>query len=233
MPVNQGSGFNYVQTNPYDFDDWGGTMGGGHDGSSALSIRGTFPGSGTGNYNVKNASSNLYEAYEAGTNRGYHVVGMHQRATRWSQMKVIVPNSPMTTGQPPFPGQGCIFRWHPNGSTEWMFIAPGVTTFDQSNTPAYPGFPPSTTNPPFVIFDNQLNQGGAPHPGGYKARIMVFHSNGTMISQKKYDTALIESTARFVCYTNSLDSGTECAWDMEPIAGGSNYNFDQVTIPSP
>ena len=56
MPVNQGSGFNYVQTNPYDFDDWGGTMGGGHDGSSALSVRGTFPGSGIGNYNVKNAS---------------------------------------------------------------------------------------------------------------------------------------------------------------------------------
>ena len=195
MPVNQGSGFNYVQTNPYDFNDWGGTMGGGHDGSSSLGTRGTVSGTG-GNYIINNAAS----------------------------PQTYAPGFPM-------PGSGVLFRWTPAGATQWAFG--GDSDFSLSG-PYYapPPFANNQTNPPFIIFDNQINQ---PAPGGRvtKARVMVFHSSGTMIAQKKMQTAEIEATSRFVAYTNNFDGGTTSAWDMEPIAGGSNYNFDQVSIPSP
>lgn len=235
MPVNQGSGFNYVQTNPYDFNDWGGTMGGGHDGSSSLGTRGTVGGTG-GNYVIQNASSQIRAAYDAGAasgeELGYWVIGMHQKASRWSQLLTIRPASPQTYAPGfPMPGSGVLFRWTPAGATQWAF---GGDSGTSNSGPYYapPPFADNQTNPPFIIFDNQINQ---PAPGGRttKARIMVFHSSGTMIAQKKMQTAEIEATSRFVAYTNNFDGGTTSAWDMEPIAGGSNYNFDQVSIPSP
>ena len=86
-------------------------------------------------------------------------------------------------------------------------------------------YPASPTNPPFVITDFQASVPGGNAPG---VKMYIYHGQNAQLMHQKGFAADVGQTWRV--YHAGFDGGSNTsAWDFEPIAGGSNYQFDQVT----
>jgi len=211
MPVNQGSNFNFVTLNPYAFEDWGGV------GQSPINqTRGTYAGPG-GLMQFRYPSTVSYTSSAAS---GKRVFGMHAKAPR---SMAIVDGTSVNGQLSQLQSSGCWFNWLPTGNTQFRFQ--GDNTSYQTNSPGYI-YPASPTNPPFVIVDFYPTQ----VPGGNArgVHIYLYHGqNAQLITQRSFAA---DTSQTWRVYHAGFDGGSNVsAWDFEPIAGGSNYQFDQVT----
>jgi hypothetical protein len=210
MPVNQGSNFNFNTSNPYNFDDWGGV------GQSPMSgTRGTYAGPG-GHMNFRYPST---VSYTSASDAGRRVFGMHQKAPRY----MAIASGTSVNGQlSQLQSSGAWFGWGSSGRTTFRFQ--GDNTSYSTNSPGYI-YPASPTNPPFVILDLQASVPGGSAPG---VNLYLYHGqNAQLIRQMGFAS---DSGTTWHVYHAGFDGGSNIsAWDFEPIAGGSNYQFDQVT----
>ena len=213
MPINQGSNFNFVTLNPYAFEDWGGV------GQAPLnSTRGTYAGPG-GTMNFRYPST---VTYTSSAESGKRVFGMHQKAPR----SMAIVNGTSVNGQlSQLQSSGCWFNWLPTGNTQFRFQ--GDNTSYQSGSPTYGSLPASPTNPPFVIVDffpaSQI-------PGGNARGTTIYMYHGQNAQLLRQMSFASDTGQTWTVYHAGFDGGGNIsAWDYEPIAGGSNYQFDQVT----
>ena len=210
MPVNQGSNFNFITTNPYAFNDWGGTLG-----SPYTTTRGTGGGPG-GTLQYRYASP---ISYTSASDAGRVVFGMHQKVTRY----MAISSGTSVNGQlSQIQSPGLWFHWTPAGRTHFRFQ--GDNTSYQTNSPGYIQ-PASPTNPPFVILDLQASVSGGNAPG---VEAYLYHGQNAQLIRQMGFAADTDQT--WTVYHAGFDGGSyPSAWDMEPIASGNPYQFDQVT----
>jgi len=211
MPVNQGSNFNFTTTNPYNFDDWGGTLG-----SPYTTTRGT--GSGPGGLLQYRYASPI--SYTSASDAGRRVFGMHQKVTRY----MAISSGTSVNGQlSQIQSPGLWFHWKPNGHTHYRFQGDNTSYNSGPGAPHY--LPASPTNPPFVILDLQASVPGGNAPG---VRAYLYHGqNAQLIRQMGFAS---DTGQTWKVYHAGFDGGSFLsAWDMEPIASGNPYQFDQVT----
>tara|TARA_R100000329_G_scaffold140114_1_gene122215 strand:+ start:272 stop:910 length:639 start_codon:yes stop_codon:yes gene_type:complete len=210
MPVNQGSNFNFVTLNPYNFDDWGGTLG-----SPYTQVRGAGVGPG-GLLQYRYPSTVSYNSSADGPIVAF---GMHEKANVY----MAISSGTSVNGQlSQIQSPGTWFNWRPNGHTHFRFQ--GDNTSYQTSSSPYTQ-PASPTNPPFLITDFQASVPGGNAPG---VKIYLYHGqNAQLIRQMGFAADTGQTWNVYHAGFDGISPGSR--WDFEPIKSGNPYQFDQVT----